>query len=105
MDPLFKALSKHGLGQATSGVYELLKGFGEKPLGRPEIRELQSRINMHGVLVRAETLVSNLAGSGYVSIQRHAISDDWSRRNGETLDALIRHRLGESENVSFKAPE
>ncbi len=105
MDPLLDALSRHGLGQAAPGVYELLKGFGEKPLGRPEIRELQSRINMHGVLVRAETIVADLAGSGYVSIQRHAIADDWNRKNGETLDALIRHRLGESDNVSFKAPE
>jgi len=105
MDPLLDALSRQGLGKATPGVYELLKGFGEKPLGRPEIRELQSRINMHGVLVRAETLVSNLAGSGYLSIQRHAVSGDWSRENGETVDALVRYRLGEAENVSFKAPK
>lgn len=105
MDPLLDALSQQGLGQATAGVYELLKGLGEKPLGRPEIRELQSRINMHGVLVRADTVVHALAREGYLSVQRHAISAGPGVTNGDIADTLIRFRAGESDNVSFKAPE
>jgi hypothetical protein len=87
MDPLLNALSQQGLGPATSAVYNLLKGLDDRPVGRQELRELQSRINMYGVLMRAETVVNALAQNGFLSIQAGAA------------------RRGESPNISFKAPE
>jgi hypothetical protein len=85
MDPLLNALSEQGLGPATKAVYNLLKDLDDRPVGRQEIRELQSRINMYGVLIRAETVVNALAQNGFVSI---------SFRHG-----------GERASISFKAPE
>ena len=70
MDPLLTLLGQLGLGLATNAIYELLKSFADKPISRAALeKELQNRINLHGVTMQADTVISALAKNGYLSIQ------------------------------------
>lgn len=70
MDPVFTLLSQLGLGLATSAVYDLLKSLAAKPLEQKTLlEEIQNRINLNGVTMRAETVISALTQNGFLSIQ------------------------------------
>ena len=70
MDPLLTILSQLGLGLATNAIFELLKGLAGKSASAQQItQDIQNRINMHGVTVRAETVISALAQNGFLVIQ------------------------------------
>jgi len=70
MDPLISLLSQLGLGVATNAVYDLLKSLAAKPVAQATLMaEVQNRINLHGVTMRAETVISALTQNGYLSIQ------------------------------------
>jgi hypothetical protein len=70
MDPVVALLSQLGLGLATNAVYDLLKSLAASPLEqKPLLEEIQNRINLNGVTMRAETVISALTQNGFLSIQ------------------------------------
>lgn len=70
MDPLLTLLSQLGLGLATNAIYDLLRSLASKPVEqRALLAEVQNRINLHGVTMHAETVISALTQNGYLSIQ------------------------------------
>lgn len=71
MDPLLNTLGQLGLGLATNAVYDLLKGLAGKSSNTQQVaQEIQNRINMYGVSMRAETVISALALNGFLVIQQ-----------------------------------
>jgi hypothetical protein len=71
MDPLFNTLGQLGLGLATNAVYDLLKGLAGKSANTQQVaQEIQNRINMYGVSMRSETVISALAQNGFLVIQQ-----------------------------------
>jgi hypothetical protein len=71
MDPLLNVLSQLGLGLATNGIYDLIKGLAGKSVSAQQVvGEIQNRINMTGVSMRAETVINALAQNGFLSIQQ-----------------------------------
>ena len=55
---------------ATNAIYDLLKSLAHKPVEQAALAvEIQSRINVTGVVMRAETVISALAQNGYLSLQ------------------------------------
>lgn len=71
MDPLLNVLSQLGLGLATNAIYDLLKGLAGKSVSTQQVaQEIQNRINMCGVSMRAETVINALAQSGLLVIQQ-----------------------------------
>ncbi len=70
MDPLHSLLGQMGLGMATNAIYDLLKSLAAKPVEQATlVAEVQNRINLHGVTMRADTVISALTQNGYLSIQ------------------------------------
>jgi hypothetical protein len=71
MDPLLSTLGQLGLGLATNAVYDLLKGLTGKSAKTQQVtQEIQNRINMHGISMRAETVINALAQNGLLVIQQ-----------------------------------
>ncbi|MCE2745650.1 MAG: hypothetical protein LW710_07055 [Burkholderiales bacterium] len=71
MDPLFSTLAQLSLGLATNAVYDLLKGLTGKSVDTQNVvQEIQDRINMYGVSMHAESVISALAQSGFLVIQQ-----------------------------------
>jgi len=70
MDPLLTLLSQLGLGLATNAIYDLLTSLVGKQV-EPQVltAELQNKINVHGVTMKAENLISALMHNGFLSIQ------------------------------------
>ena len=70
MDPVLNLLSQLGLGLATNAIYELLKSLATKPLEQKALLDqIQNRIDLNGVTMRAETVISALTQKGFLSIQ------------------------------------
>jgi len=70
MDPLLALLSQLGLGLATNAIWDYLKSLATSPIEQKALaEEIQNRINLHGVTVRAETVISALAQRGFISIR------------------------------------
>ena len=70
MDPLLTILSQLGLGLATNAIYDVLKPVAGKQVDVKALAiEVQNQINVHGVAMRAETVISAIAQNGYLSIQ------------------------------------
>ena len=70
MDPLLNCLSQLGLGLATNAIYDLLKSLASKPLEQKALlNQIQNRIDLNGVAMRAETVISALTQDGFLSIQ------------------------------------
>jgi hypothetical protein len=70
MDPLLNCLSQLGLGLATNAIYDLLKSLASKPLEQKALlNQIQNRIDLNGVTMRAETVISALTQKGFLSIQ------------------------------------
>lgn len=71
MERLLNVLGQLGLGLATNAVYDLLKSFAGKSVSRQQVlQEIQNRISMYGVSVRAETVISALVQKGYLVIEQ-----------------------------------
>lgn len=71
MDPLLSILSQLGLGLATNAIYDLIKGFAGKNASTQHVaQEIQNRINMYGVSMRAETVINALVQSDLLVIQQ-----------------------------------
>ena len=70
MDPLLGVLGQLGLGLATSGVYDLIKGFAGSISRHEFTSEVQNRINMKGVSMSAETVIDALVRNGFLTIQQ-----------------------------------
>jgi len=70
MDPLLSLLSQLGLGLATNAIYDLLKSLATKPVEQATlVAKVQNRIDLHGVTIRADTVISALTQNGFLSIQ------------------------------------
>lgn len=70
MDPLLTLLSQLGLGLATNAIYDLLKSKAAAPIEQQQlVSDIQNRINLHGVTMKAETVISALTHNGFLSIQ------------------------------------
>lgn len=70
MDPLLNLLSQLSLGLATNAIYDLLKSLASKPLEQTALMDqIQNRIDLNGVTMRAETVISALTQNGFLSIQ------------------------------------
>ena len=70
MEPLLSLLGQLGLGMATNAIYDLLKSLAANPVEQSTlVAEVQNRINLHGVTMRADTVISALTQNGYLSIQ------------------------------------
>jgi hypothetical protein len=70
MEPLLSLLSQLGLGLATNAIYDLLKGTAKGPIDRESLaREVQNKIDLSGVKMRAETVITALAENGFLSIK------------------------------------
>lgn len=71
MDPLLNVLGQLGLGVATNAVYDLVKGLvGKNASAQQVAQEIQNRIDMNGVSMRAETVINALVQSGLLVIQQ-----------------------------------
>lgn len=71
MDPLLNVLGQLGLGLATNVVYDLIKELaGKNASTQQAAQEIQNRINMYGVSMRAETVINALVQSGLLVIQQ-----------------------------------
>jgi hypothetical protein len=70
MDPLLALLSQLGLGLSTNAIYDILRSLASKPIEQKALlEEIQNRINLNGVAMRAETVISALTQNGFLSIQ------------------------------------
>lgn len=70
MDQLLILLGQLGLGLATNSIYDLLKSSAGKQVEQQDfLAEVQNRINLNGVTMRAETVISALTQNGFISIQ------------------------------------
>lgn len=70
MDPLLNFLSQLGLGLATNAIYDLLKSLTSKSLDQKALLgQIQNRIDLNGVTMHAETVISALMQNGFLSIQ------------------------------------
>jgi hypothetical protein len=71
MDPILSALSQVGLGVATNAVYDYLKGLTSTRSypSQQVVQELQNRINLTGLSVRAETVIEALARNGVLHVE------------------------------------
>lgn len=71
MDPLLTTLGQLGLGLATNAVYDVIKGLAGKSANTQQVaQEIQNRIDMHGISMRAETVINALAQNGFLIIQQ-----------------------------------
>ena len=90
MDQLLTVLAQLGLGVATNAVYDLLKGFAGKQINPEQVAaEIQNRINMNGVSVRAETVISALAQNGLLVINQSHLHANESLIFGSTQGSAI----------------
>ena len=90
MDPLLNLLSQVGLGLATNAVYDLLKSIAGKQVDQQALAtEVQNRIDLHGVTMRAQTVISALAQNGYLSIQGSHIYASQSLIFGSQIGGAI----------------
>lgn len=63
-------LGQLGLGLATNAVYDLIKGLGKKEIATADLAsKIQNQVNLHGVSMKAETVINALAENGFISIQ------------------------------------
>ena len=70
MDPLLNLLSQLSLGLATNAIYDLLKSLASKPLEQKALwDQIQNRIDLNGVTMHADTVISALTQNGFLSIQ------------------------------------
>ena len=71
MDQLLTTLTQLGLGLATNAVYDLIKGLAGKSANPQTIEnEIQNKINVHGVSMRAEKVIEALTQNGLLVIQQ-----------------------------------
>lgn len=69
MDPI-TLLSGLGLGLATNAIYDLLKALPATAVDRQQIEgEVQDCMTLHGISMKAETVIDALAQNGFLSIQ------------------------------------
>lgn len=70
MDQLLNLLSQLGLGIATNAIYDLIKSSASKPIEQEELLlEIQNRINLSGVNMRADTVISALSQNGFYTFK------------------------------------
>jgi hypothetical protein len=63
-------LAQLGLGLATNAVYDLIMHLSDKEIAADElVTEIQNRIDLHGVNMNAEGVISALAQNGFISIK------------------------------------
>jgi len=63
-------IAQLGLGLASNAVYDLIMQLGDKEIAEDEfVIEMQNRIDLHGVNMNAESVISALAQNGFISIQ------------------------------------
>ena len=67
---LVTLLGQLGLGLATSSIYDLLKSCAKEEIPAEKLtEEIQNQINLHGISMQAETVISALAEHGFISIK------------------------------------
>jgi hypothetical protein len=77
MDALLILLQHLGLGPATYPVYDLIKGEARAATSEDELAcAIQKQINMHEILLDAETVLRAVARNGLLSIRKSGIHID-----------------------------
>lgn len=77
MDALLILLQHLGLGPATYPVYDLIKGGMGTPTTEDELAcAIQGQINMHEILLDAETVLRAVARNGLLCIRKSGIHID-----------------------------
>jgi len=95
MDALLILLQHLGLGPATYPVYDLIKGEEGAATSEDELAcAIQSQINMHEILLDAETVLRAVARNGLLSIRKSGIHID---------KAVVSGGLGDSTTVMGNA--
>lgn len=70
MDPLYEILSQLSLGVAGNTIYDYLKGLLGKTPSKKEVKDaIQNLINMNGVNMNADTVITALAANGFLVIE------------------------------------
>jgi len=70
MDQVLPLLGQLGLGVAANSIFELLKGLATRSVTTEQLRqEIQNRIDLNGVGMRAETVIDALAQNGFIQIR------------------------------------
>jgi len=70
MDPLYEILSQLSLGVAGNAIYDYLKGVLGKTPSKKEVTDaIQNLINMNGVKMNADTVITALAANGFFVIE------------------------------------
>jgi hypothetical protein len=73
-DPYLATLQALGLGVAGNAVYDFVKQQVARPIQRDTLRaNLDSFLNMHGVSVRASTIIDAFVDAGLLSIAGSAL--------------------------------
>jgi hypothetical protein len=87
MDALLILLQHLGLGPATYPVYDLIKGAAGTPTSEHDLAcEIQNRINMHEILLDADTVLHAVARNGLLSVRKSAIQVDEAAVSGDFHD-------------------
>ena len=70
MDQILLLFSQLGVGLASNSIFELLKGLAGRNVTPDQLRqEIQNRIDLNGVNMRAETVINALSQSGFIQIR------------------------------------
>jgi hypothetical protein len=75
MDPLLDTLTNLGLGIAGNGIYDAIKSLASRPASRDELlQNIQNCLQINGVQMRADDVISALAKDGFLTIENSQLS-------------------------------
>ena len=69
MDILFSLLQNLGTGLATNAIYDTIKAIGSTNSKSDLVSKIQQKLELNGVRMEAETIISALIDRGFLSIQ------------------------------------
>ena len=63
-------LGQLGLGIASQAIYELITSYGQENVAADRVTsDIQNQINLHGITMKAETVINAMAENGFISIK------------------------------------
>ncbi|ODA33359.1 hypothetical protein A6X21_18875 [Planctopirus hydrillae] len=100
MDDLLSLLQQIGLGVACNAVYDILKRHAAQPLPTQTLAvEIENAIRVHGVTMKAATVIDALAANGVLSIQQSKLHAPDAITFGSIQGAAI---VGNSSKLTTK---
>lgn len=68
---LLTFLGQLGLGVAGNAIYDLISSYGQESVATDRVtKDIQNKINLHGITMKAETVINAMAENGFISIKR-----------------------------------